>query len=250
MANGYPEPFIVSNMRDRPVVDKTNEERNRQTLALCVPFRGDAQTEILKNRINRAIRQKFPQMNVRLHLQTKKLWTSDAKDRRDLLATSLMVYQFTCICNQQYIGRSKKSLSTRVKQHLPGKNVAQNGSGSNLTAITTHLLSTGHHVEKINFKIIYKANTESIMKCAEAIAIAIHSPSLNKQKYHSHDVQMDWRLEDTRTRRQPLTQAGGLTPIAERETEVEIQDDTPAVPPTDETRRATRSDTRARRQLG
>ena len=53
-----------------------------------------------------------------LNKTRRMLWPS-AKDKAPVLDTSNCIDEFTCICGTKYLGRTKRCLSTRIKDHLP-----------------------------------------------------------------------------------------------------------------------------------
>ena len=129
--NGYPEQFLNSNMRPitRQREQETTEVQKRK-LYFMLPFGGDLPAEILMRRISRATKARLPDIQLRFIFGTRKLLRTNEKDSIPLMSKSLIVYLFTCACKLQYIGRSKRCLSSRIAQHLPQKLISRGASPS------------------------------------------------------------------------------------------------------------------------
>ncbi|KAA3676597.1 uncharacterized protein DEA37_0009147 [Paragonimus westermani] len=107
-------------------------------------------------------------------------------------ATSHCVYQFTCNCNESYIGRTERCLISRVKEHLP--NWVQNSvlrKNDNVvetrkqpaSAVARHVLTTGHVINPIcAFRILLRHSNPRFLRFAEAVAINRMKPTLCVQK--------------------------------------------------------------------
>ena len=86
-----------------------------------------------------------------------------------------VVYHIQCQdCVKDYIGETGRSLGTRFKEHT-------NRQGVN-SAVKEHLSNTGHKCTIDNVKILSKEDNWHKRKIREAIQIARHSPSLNRDR--------------------------------------------------------------------
>ena len=168
--NGYTEQFLNSNTR--PITRQREQETTevqKQKLYFMLPFGGDLPAEILMRRISMATKSGLPDIQLRFIFGTRKLLRTNDKYSIPLMSKSLIVYLFTCACKLQYIGRSKRCLSSRIAQHLPQKLISRGASPSQKTAISEHVLDTCHQATSANFSILFKARTEKIMCAYEAL---------------------------------------------------------------------------------
>ena len=217
--NGYPEKFIDLNIK--PKLDnqeEPGEANDTKKAVLSIQFAGDLPAEILKRRILRVTKTQFPSTKIITVFRTQRLLLINEKDRLPFTSNSLAVYKFECTCNQQYIGRTKRRLDTRISQHLPQKLINRGATPAQITAIGDHIIASGHIANKNNFSILFKGRSIRAMNAYEALAIAHYKPSLNVQKYHTHDINLDWTYAATRNR---VTNERASTTVAtsERQTE-------------------------------
>lgn len=86
---------------------------------------------------------------------------------------TLVVYKITCKeCKQSYIGKTKRSLSTRIKEH-------QNTTSS---ACFRHAQDNpGHHMDYDNVEILDSADSDFKLQIKELLHILKRKPALNKQ---------------------------------------------------------------------
>ena len=63
---------------------------------------------------------------------------------------------------------------------------------SSKTAVTEHLLDTGHTATYDDFSIIFQAKNECQLNAAEAYAIHKLKPELNCQKYLENELHIAW----------------------------------------------------------
>ena len=97
------------------------------------------------------------------------------KDRTPLSLRANVVYQFQCSCdkNASYIGKTKRHLSLRTKEHLDGK-----------SAISTHLrscTSCQQSCDITDFHILSSGSSDFDIKIKEALLIKSNRPFLNTQ---------------------------------------------------------------------
>ena len=92
------------------------------------------------------------------------------KDRQSLLHSSGVVYQLTCSCGQNYIGRTKWNLFTRFNEHRMCE----------VSEVCKHLLYNPNH--EINFdspKILDRSNQVTKLRIKETLRISKTEPQLN-----------------------------------------------------------------------
>nr|VZI51208.1 unnamed protein product [Spirometra erinaceieuropaei] len=77
--NGYPERFIEKNIAERPIKPAT-PTAERKTLFLKVPFQGDAASELLRRRLDRAVSRTFPAARVQISFSTNPILRGEDED--------------------------------------------------------------------------------------------------------------------------------------------------------------------------
>ena len=101
----------------------------------------------------------------------------------------MVVYSFSCCCVAEYIGRTKRRLSQRIKEHHIAW-LRTGGNKSLTSSVVAHLANTNHIVEPTRaFRVIYqvtlnqpKFTRQRILAAAESIAIQQRQPVLCLQK--------------------------------------------------------------------
>ena len=123
------------------------------------------------------------------------------KDILPYSSTSFCVYQFTCSYRASYIGRTTRRLSIRAKEHHPAWLYSNYQTvNTNCSALTEHLVSTGHVVicEDV-FKPIYSVTSyqpqrvkQQLLAVAKSVAIRLYNPDLCVQKPLKHTLSLCW----------------------------------------------------------
>ena len=90
-----------------------------------------------------------------------------------------VVYKFDCLCdiNISYIGKTKRHLATRIKEHRSEK-----------SAIGQHLQTChtcDHNFNENQFKILSTGNSDFDCKIREALLIKSEKPTLNQQLFQN-----------------------------------------------------------------
>ena len=189
--NGYPH-YIVNSMLTKfeeehkarntrsndDDMTPPNDEENKQTLILQLPFRGsegDALVRSLKNTLKRNL----PDTECKIvHTGSKLSQYFNIKDGVDEKHLSNLIYKFDCRnkkCNEDYVGETGRRIEVREDDH------AGNDKKSH---VFQHTKTTKHpRANKKNFVILAK-NYENRRKrkLAEAMFIRDLKPTLNKQK--------------------------------------------------------------------
>ncbi|CAH8491924.1 unnamed protein product [Heterobilharzia americana] len=106
-----------------------------------------------------------------------------------------------CVCGHTYIGRSNRSMQTRVGEHIPKwlekqfntQTLISAGDRHPSSSIAKHIIEMNHKVNtKTAFKIIYRNNQGRILKFAEALAIRKLNPPLCVQKQFIVSLNLPW----------------------------------------------------------
>ena len=101
-----------------------------------------------------------------------------AKDKRDSLTTA-GVYRITCSCGQVYIGTTKCSIHTRIKEHERHCRLKQQDK----SAVAEHALKqAGHEILFQNAKVLGNTSNHYVRLHREAIEIYKHQQSFNKKE--------------------------------------------------------------------
>ena len=113
------------------------------------------------------------------NLQTKiQQMLRSAKDRRDPLTTA-RVYRIPCSCSQVYIGTTKWSIQTRIKEPEGHCRLKQ----PEKSAVAEHALKeAGHEILFQNTEVLDNTNNHYVRPHREAIEIHKHQQSFNKKE--------------------------------------------------------------------
>ena len=116
--NGYPERFITRNMATKSNRD-TFLKAERKPIYISLPFKGDHVADTLNRRLHYSLRQTFPAATLKSWYSTRPLLHFNLKDKMPVQSQNMLVYQFTCSCAAEYIGRTTRQLKARIKEHNP-----------------------------------------------------------------------------------------------------------------------------------
>lgn len=196
--NGYPDRFLEKHLKPRPP-RKPKYEVPLKPLYLRLAFKGDAASELLTKRLQRAIGRTYFAAKLHASFTNRPLIRQELKDKLPQQTTSMCVYQFVCSCGDSYIGRTTRQLSKRMSEHLPS-GLRRGQPGSIRSSILAHVLNTGHAVPASTaFKPIYevpvkmpKSIRTRVLATAEAIGIRINRPKLCVQKRFVKSLSLAW----------------------------------------------------------
>ena len=182
---------------------KTQREQcatvEKKPIFIQLPFKGDATAEHINRRLYKSLSTTFPAATLRSWFTTYPMLNLSLKDKLPVHDQSMLVYSFSCCCAAEYIGRTTRKLSKRIKEHHP----AWIGSGVTKainSAIISHLVETDHRIDTATaFKVLYKvpgnipkAVRKQILATAESIAIRLRKPILCVQKSFVRSLQLPW----------------------------------------------------------
>ena len=98
------------------------------------------------------------------------------KDRLCKSQKSKVVYKASCWdCNEFYIGKTKRRLRDRKKNHFK----ALNGI-SQTSAIVDHAVKTGHNIKWNHFQVLANGSSDLHFKIKETLLIRDLKPALNE----------------------------------------------------------------------
>ena len=116
--DGYTDKFINKHLR--PPSPKTEQTVvPKKHLFLTLPFKTDADSELLGNRLRRAIKRTYHAADLRLTFSNSPMFSTCVKDKLPKETISMCIYDFTCLRGVMYVGRTKRRLSMCIRKHLP-----------------------------------------------------------------------------------------------------------------------------------
>ncbi|CAH8632261.1 unnamed protein product [Dicrocoelium dendriticum] len=124
-------------------------------------------------------------------------------ERQPIGANSHCIYQFTCSCGIHYIGRTNRSLNSRIREHVPKwlqRQITQSSVAHTIcsrkppaSSIGRHLLATCHQFDPATmFTIVLRHTNTRFLRFAEAVAISRIKPALCVQKQLFVSLRLPW----------------------------------------------------------
>ena len=196
--NGYPDRFIEANLNPK---DSKPDYYTvpKKPIYLSLPYKGEAVCHTLRRTVSKAFNRTYNAAEVRFTFTNRPLFQPKLKDVLPCRATSMCIYRFACPCGASYVGRTTRSLSTRMAEHMPSWFLKGERKSIN-SSILAHLIDTGHSVDRNSaFSIIYRINQRlprlaklKLLSTAEAVAIHMEQPNLCVQKRFVQTLQLPW----------------------------------------------------------
>ena len=99
------------------------------------------------------------------------LWQqlTKVKDTDPTLKKSSVVYSIPCSCGLKYIGKTKRSLETHLKEHQ----AATRRGETEISAIAEHAWEKQHHSQWDNITILDHARKDNTLLVKEALHITL-----------------------------------------------------------------------------
>ena len=183
-SNGYPTSIFdncVNNFISKKISGdgscEKKEEADGLSFVLCIPYFSH-----ISNNFKKQLRSLLNKSSVDSRIVFKSFRVGSyfsLKNRTPLSLRANVVYHFQCSCdkNLSYIGKTKRHLAVRAKEHLEGR-----------TAISNHLDSC--HMCKASsslddFFVLASGTSDLDIKIKEALYIKKQKPSLNSQLYEN-----------------------------------------------------------------
>ncbi|CAH8634971.1 unnamed protein product [Schistosoma bovis] len=198
--NGYPLKFI-NRWKDHGSARPTIASVEKKPVYITLPFRGDSNSLLLKQRLKSVINKTYCAAKVIIKERTRCMLHSKPKVHGNDCVTSHCVYQFKCVCGHTYIGRSNRDLNIRVSEHVPKWLQKQIQSSDPIRAedkhpsssIAKHIIETGHKIDLNSaFVVLYKSVKGRILRFIEALAIRKFKPPLCVQKQFVLTLNLPW----------------------------------------------------------
>ena len=168
------------------------EGPSKATVYVKIPYVGNI-SEVFGKRIKYAVTKCFGAVNTRVHLISKPMLKTATKDVLSMNKQSSVLYRFTCSCESSYIGRTTRSLQTRIDEHVP-KDIKEKIKKCRTkparrllhsSAIAEHLFNNpncGRKYDQNMFNVVSHARSNSHLSVLEALYIMQQKPDLCKQK--------------------------------------------------------------------
>ena len=157
----------------------------KKVITIILPYMGTLSNEI-RTRLTKIISKQIPSCNLRIITRSSKRLRNIFRFK-DILPTSLcsyIVYSFQCkSCNALYYGKSDRHFHHRACEHLGISHLTgKRYKTPKPSAISDHILHTGHDADIADFKIIVKERSRSAYKLLIRESLLIHrdKPLLNK----------------------------------------------------------------------
>ena len=146
-----------------------------------------------RQQLTHAVQSCYNAVQLRTIFSTKNLISPKTKDRTPSHQLSNVVYEYSCYCDNKYVGRTSQRLEARMKQHVPN-NLLRAMKINDQTKLekTKWSSSIGQHLadnpkcganfDASQFSVLRRARSDFHLKVLEAIFIQTTSPELCKQK--------------------------------------------------------------------
>ena len=134
----------------------------------------------MKQRLENFIERNYYAAALFLLLKTEPIYVPNFGRINNDAITSHCIYQFTCDCGSNYIGRTERMLKTRVREHIPKWLQNQVDTLHRIDGNGRYLASSiaKHPIEAILmgnvtnlFKVVYKNRSRKMLRFAVALAI-------------------------------------------------------------------------------
>lgn len=171
-----------------PKIDKPTV--NKALILFPIYFSGKS-SFALRNKLNKLMREFYPQILVRVIFKSKRNIGSffKFKDRVPAELQSAIIYKYSCsCCNATYIGKTKRQAKVRYFEHL-GKSIRTNRPLSKppFSAIRLHSHDNDHPIQLDSFKILSSRTTDMELTTAESLYTIKEKPTLG---YNERSVEM------------------------------------------------------------
>ena len=127
--NGYPGPIvsrvIQQTLESEPM--RTSQQRKEDKVLIRLPWLGP-KSAAFRNRIHRATIDALPDCKAVCIFTTRRMFNTCKKDVLPTESMSNVIYFFSCVCEQSYVGRTAQRLEERIKQHIPASLISAAGS--------------------------------------------------------------------------------------------------------------------------
>ena len=202
LQNGYPEKTI--DIQTAYKVDKFHQEKPHQA-KLCplyakLPWIGDRSIAYEKL-IKKSVQACFHAADLRISYQTRPLMRFKVKEQLPTLLNSKIIYEYKCLCDQRYVGRTEQRLVDRVSQHVPSsirnrerkRNTVKLDAEKQQSSIARHLCNSKTCADAYQqdwFSVLDTAQSSFHLQTLEAVYICSRDPSLCRQKQFVYSLKV------------------------------------------------------------
>ena len=199
-SNGYPQELVVKTIqvhREKLATPKICGPQ-RCPVPIKLPFLGPTSSKY-ERELKVMTRQCFYSAEPRVIFTSKPILSHVLKDHIPAKDTSLVIYQFECYCESNYVGKTKRRLTDRMKEHIPAcvknyyaktpdqdyKNNITLVRAATKSSVAHHLLENkncGLKLSECKFTILRKCRSSFEMDVFETVFIASKEPTLCKQR--------------------------------------------------------------------
>ena len=196
--NAYPDKFISKNLMDTKP-KRTVLTAEKKGIYIKLPFKGDLAMERINRKLRQSLKNTFTTATLRSRFSTSPMLSVNLKDKIPAHDRSMVIYSFSCCCSEEYVGRTTRRLSERIKEHHPAW--LQTGVKKSVrSSIVDHLVQTNHLTDRNKaFKIVYSVPNRNpngvkkqLLAIAESIAIRLRNPRLCAQKQYVRALNLPW----------------------------------------------------------
>ena len=151
------------------------------TIYFELPFTGRSSSDVIRQ-LTRILAVYYPHMNPRFYFKSPRKIRSifSLKDRTPDGMRYNVVYQYTCSCDQRYIGSTAVNLYVRIAQHMgvsPRTGIPSRSPVS--SAIRDHYMKCKSDFDAENFKILDSASDATQLRILESMYIVENNPEMN-----------------------------------------------------------------------
>ena len=178
--NRFPEPLlraIHKNFVAKMKVDSVEETVltvQRKCVKMYLPFFGNDCSNKLRKNLLSICSIAYPQIELKLIFRTS-LRVGNLFKYKDIIPKrfkAYVVYRVQCTdCDAHYIGKTKRHMETRLKEHLNVKRP---------TAVTDHVMRHDHNVSLEDVKFLANGKTDEELLIKESLFVKKLSPPLNR----------------------------------------------------------------------
>ena len=178
--NQYPEKLLdsiannfIKKAESTPPQEDVQLTVSKKEVSLIMPFYGN-QSTILHKRLKSLFAAAYPQVNLNVVFRStfRVVNLFHLKDPIPLRLKSNIVYGVHCTnCSSFYVGKTKRHLMTRFSEHRDVRKPS---------AVTEHLMSTGHDVTIDNVKVYGHGKFDRELLIKESLIIKSLKPDLNE----------------------------------------------------------------------
>ena len=162
---------------------------DRCSVYLRLPYIG-SNSNVYGMRVKTAVTKCFYSVSPRIIFCSRPILPGATKDVLPTLHKSDVIYQYTCSCDQKYVGRTGQRLLARIRQHVPIYLLEVKKTGipttrTPSTAIGKHLKANQVCLESYTdnrFGILNQGRSEFHLSVLESLYISSKQPALCTQK--------------------------------------------------------------------